>query len=81
MANVTYFVALEIIRTGDGDLVAGEARELQTAGAAVREAQRMATTTAGAVAFSRTGDPASGEFENAVVIQRFGEAPDLAVDS
>ena len=33
----------------------------------------MALTAAGAVAFARTGDPALGEFEDAVVIQRFGE--------
>ena len=43
--------------------------------AAVREARRMATTSAGAVAFSRTGDPATGDFEEAVVIERFGEVP------
>jgi hypothetical protein len=77
MANVTYFVALPFARTDDGELVPGEANELQTAGAAVREAQRMAATAAGAVAFSRTGDPATGEFDNAVVIRRFGDVPDL----
>jgi hypothetical protein len=68
-------VALPFIRTDDGELVAGEAQERQTAGAAVR-AERLAITAAGAVAFSRTGDPASGEFEDAVVIKRFGEVPD-----
>ena len=72
MANVTYFVALPFARTDDGELVPGEAKEVQTAGAALREAQRMAATAAGAVAFSRAGDPASGEFEDAVVIRRFG---------
>ncbi len=29
-----------------------------------------------AVAFSRNGDPASGDFQDAGVIQRFGEVPD-----
>ncbi|MEJ0093424.1 MAG: hypothetical protein WDN46_08295 [Methylocella sp.] len=77
MANVTYFVALPFVRTDDGELVAGEAQERQTTGAAVREAQRMALTAAGAVAFSRTGDPASGEFQDAVVIKRFGDTPDV----
>ncbi len=56
-----------------GNLVAGEAQERQTAGAAVRDAQRMA----GTVAFSRTGVPASGEFEDAIVIKRFADVPDM----
>ncbi|WP_375782185.1 hypothetical protein [Nitrobacter winogradskyi] len=30
----------------------------------------------GAVAFSRTGDPGSGEFADAVVLRSFGEVPD-----
>jgi hypothetical protein len=34
-------------------------------------------TFPGAVAFSRTGDPGLGVFEDAVVIQRFGEVPSL----
>jgi hypothetical protein len=28
---------------------------------------------AGALAFSRTGDPATGEFQDAVVLAQFGE--------
>jgi hypothetical protein len=31
---------------------------------------------AGAVAFSRTGDPSTGEFGGAKVIRKFGDAPD-----
>ena len=77
MPAVTYYVALPFIRTDEGDLVAGEAQEKQTASAAVRAAQQMARTAPGAVAFSRAGDPATGEFEDAVVIQRFGEVPSL----
>ncbi|MGD0635158.1 MAG: hypothetical protein ABSA13_12920 [Beijerinckiaceae bacterium] len=77
MGSVTYYVALPFVQTEDGDLVAGEAKELQSAGAAVREAQRLALTAAGAVAFSRTGDPGSGEFEDAVVIHRFGDVPNV----
>jgi hypothetical protein len=30
----------------------------------------------GAVAFSRTGDPAMGDFADAKVIRKFGEVPD-----
>ncbi len=78
MAAVTYYVALPFTRSEDGDLVAGEPAERQSAGAAIREARRMAATAAGAVAFSRTGDPAVGEFEDAVVIERFGDVPDVS---
>ncbi len=37
----------------------------------------MAGGYPGAVAFSRTGDSASGEFEDAVVIEALGEVPSL----
>ena len=30
----------------------------------------------GAVAFSRTGDPATGDFRDAEVIRKFGDVPD-----
>jgi hypothetical protein len=32
--------------------------------------------TSGAVAFSRTGDPATGDFSDAKVIRKFGDVPD-----
>jgi hypothetical protein len=30
----------------------------------------------GAVAFSRTGDPATGDFSDATVLRKFGDVPD-----
>jgi hypothetical protein len=30
----------------------------------------------GAVAFSRTGDPATGDFSDATVLKKFGDVPD-----
>ena len=78
MAGVTYYVALPFVLTEDGSLVAGEAQERPTANAAVREARRLATTAAGAVAFSRTSDPSIGLFDDAVVIEQFGEVPSLS---
>jgi hypothetical protein len=30
----------------------------------------------GAVAFSRTGDPATGDFNDAKIIRKFGDVPD-----
>lgn len=33
-------------------------------------------SSAGAVAFSRSGDPNLGEFEDAVILKTFGQVPD-----
>lgn len=79
MSAITYFVALPIVIGEDGELFAGEGIECRTAQEAVRRALMLAATHAGAVAFSRSGDPATGEFEPAVVLARFGDLPsDLA---
>ena len=71
------FVALPFVRDGEGDLVAGEAQDRQTPGAAEAAARKMSYTSAGAVAFSRTGDPSTGEFADAVVIRSFREVPSM----
>jgi hypothetical protein len=41
-------------------------------------AERLARTEGNirAVAFSRTGDPGSGEFADSVLLKAFGEVPD-----
>lgn len=72
---VTYFVALPFVLNEEGELVPGEAQDRQTASSAVRAAEDMAKRHGGAVAFSRTGDPNVGEFEDAVVLRRFGTVP------
>jgi hypothetical protein len=36
---------------------------------------------AGAVAFSRSGDPNSGEFDDAVILKTFGQVPEDFTDS
>ena len=36
-------------------------------------ARALALEHAGALAFSRTGDPTTGEFQDAVILVRFGE--------
>lgn len=78
MANVTYFVALPFLRLEDGELSAGEAKEVQSGHAALAKARAMASQQehVGAVAFSRTGDPEIGEFADAEILGRFGETPD-----
>jgi hypothetical protein len=49
-----------------------------SANAAVMRAEALSRKPgcAGAAAFSRTGDPASGEFGGATLIRKFGDVPD-----
>lgn len=75
MASITYYVALPIVRTEDGDLLPGEGVEALNAWQAQSRARGLSLHHPGAIAFSRTGDPASGDFEPAVVIGRYGELP------
>lgn len=42
---------------------------------ALRMAERLGEERAGAIAFYRVGDPEVGEFDDPVVIARFGEMP------
>jgi len=79
MAIMTYYVALPILEGEEGDLVPGEAVELQSEYAARSRAAALASKHAGAIAFSRSGDPSTGEFEPAVVLASHGSIPaDLA---
>jgi hypothetical protein len=77
MADVTYYVALPFSATDDG-VAPGEASECQSASAAIRRAEVLSRIAGnvGVVAFSRTGDPAIGEFADAVVLKAFGDVPD-----
>ena len=76
MASVTYYVAMAFEKTEEGDLVALDPMESQSSTQAISRARSLATTKAGAVAFSRTGDPDIGEFADAVVLFKTGDVPD-----
>lgn len=75
MPAVTYHVVLAFRRSEEGDIVATEPKEAHSADRARRLAQTLAATEphCGAIAFSRTGDPAMGDFEDAVILQTIGE--------
>ena len=77
MPAVTYYVALPFLRSDDG-VAAGEAVECFNPNAAVMKAEALSRKpgVVGAVAFSRSGDPATGEFGDATVIRKFGDVPD-----
>jgi hypothetical protein len=76
MASVTYYVAMAFEKTEEGDLVALDPMESQSSTQAISRARLLATMKAGAVAFSRTGDPDIGEFSDAVVLFKTGDVPD-----
>jgi hypothetical protein len=73
MPQVTYYVAMTFVKTEDGDLVPGDAKVAQSSAEAKSLAARLAASNAGAIAFSRTYDPATGDSGPAEIIARFGE--------
>lgn len=77
MSEVTYYVALPFVPSDDG-IAAGEAVECFNPNAAAMKAEALSRKPGhvGAVAFSRTGDPSSGDFGDAKVIRKFGDVPD-----
>jgi hypothetical protein len=77
MAEVTYFVALPFVTADDG-VAPGEPVECFSPNAAVMRADMLSRKQGhiGAVAFSRTGDPATGDFGDATIIRKFGDVPD-----
>jgi hypothetical protein len=77
MSEVTYYVALPFVVAADG-IAPAEAIECFNPNAAVMRAEALSRRTGhvGAIAFSRTGDPATGHFRDATVIRKFGDVPD-----
>jgi hypothetical protein len=76
MATMTYYVALAFTRSDEnGEIVACEPKEARSSDQAIRMAGTMAAMEGhcGAIAFSRTGDPALGDFEDAVILRTVGE--------
>jgi hypothetical protein len=77
MTTLTYYVALPFARAADGTTVPGDAFECPNASTAILQAEILsqAAGNVGAIAFSRTGDPDVGKFEDAVVLAKIGEVP------
>ena len=77
MPGITYIVALPF-DVADGCVVVGEPIECPSPAAAIERAQGLWKVLGhtGAVAFSRTGDRATGDFHDATVLQKFGDVQD-----
>ena len=81
MSEVTYYVALAFVATCDG-IAPSQAVESSNPNSAVMRAEAYSHRPGyiGALAFSRTGDPATGDFRDAEIIRMFGEVPtDLSI--
>lgn len=76
MSKRTYYVVQPYERSKKGRLMAGTPVNSQGPEQAKRLAERLAQRKAGAIAFSRSGDPEAGEFDDAVVLGVFGTVPD-----
>jgi hypothetical protein len=77
MPEITYFAVLPFSRTEEGDFLAEAAIEMRSAEQARSTASRMEGGEGkGAIAFSKTGDPQLGEWEDAVILGRYGDVPD-----
>jgi hypothetical protein len=74
----TVSAARAAVLASDGSVVVGEPIECATPVAAIVRAQGLWKVLGhtGAVAFSRTGDPATGDFHDATVLRKFGDVPD-----
>ena len=70
---MTYHVVVAFDRDEEGELKPREARKVMSSIVAERRARTLALEHSGALAFSRTGNPATGEFRDAVILARFGE--------
>ena len=53
--SVIYYAVLPFVKDEDGNLCAADAVECQTSAAALARARALSVSSAGAVAFSRTG--------------------------
>lgn len=79
MGRTTYYVVQPYGVSDEGDLFPREPQEARNADSARRTAKALAQKEGGALAFSRAGDPSTGDFEEAVILGRYGLAAEAEV--
>lgn len=72
-----YYVVQAFAHTRMGALVPDAPIQAQDAAHALRLADRLSLIKSGVVAFSRKGNPATGEYEDADILICVGEVPAL----
>lgn len=75
MASQTYYAVQPFERAGRGRLSPQQPIVASSSAEAVRKAERIAREKGGAIAFSRTGDDDIGDFDEPVILGRFGDVP------
>jgi hypothetical protein len=76
MSEITYYVALPFVAADDAVAAVGPTECINPVAGAMRaETLSRKEGHVGALAFSRTGDPATGDFGDAKVIRKFGDVP------
>jgi hypothetical protein len=74
---VTYFVVIGFQMGKSGVLIADEPREIHgSQERCVAAGKRLAESRVGVIAFSRTGDPKLGDWDDAVILWRTGVVPE-----
>lgn len=78
---VTYFVLVGFQLGKNGVLIADEPQEVHGGNArCLAAAKRLAESRAGVLAFSRTGDPKMGDWNDAVILWKSGVVPEEAYE-
>lgn len=72
---VTCFVVQAFQRGKKGAFIAELPKQARDEAHCVITAERLAEKSASVVAFSRRGDPETGEWDDAVILATYGEAP------
>lgn len=72
---VTYYIVQSFERGKKGMLIPDLPKQARDEAHCQLLAERLAAQKASVVAFSRTGDPDAGDWDDAVVIKQFGELP------
>lgn len=72
---VTYFVVQSFQRGKKGMLIADQPKQARDRAHCEYLAERLASSAASVVAFSRTGEPETGAWDDAVVLAVHGEVP------
>jgi hypothetical protein len=73
--NLTYYVVQTYRVAGRSGISADDPMPASDRGHAMRLVERYKPLRAGVVAFYRTGSPATGDWEDAVIIARHGKVP------
>jgi len=71
----TIHVVVAFTKTGD-EIAAEPPLQMPTAGQAMQRAKFLVTTHAGAIAWSRTLDPDTGDYTDPQILVRLGTIPD-----